>query len=148
MDALSQERDRPYDDDGGNSWVPFASSAYIGGGAGESTYNGDCLPAVGCERHETGYRAQVGGRIRDVVGVELGYIDFGTIQRNGGETRGNGAIADITLNAHEFRAAARCNRQGAGLQLELRRRNQSELRAQLGGRCKAGTSPHGFRRRR
>ena len=66
-------------------------SAYIGFNVGQSNYrlnNGN--GAFGIERGKTTYNLYGGSYFNDYVGLELGYTDFGRINRGGGDTKADG----------------------------------------------------------
>lgn len=66
-------------------------SAYIGLNAGQSNFrvnNGNGLFAS--EQRKTAYSLYGGSYFNDYLGVELGYTDFGRINRGGGQTKAEG----------------------------------------------------------
>lgn len=75
----------------GSSWyVP--NSAYIGFNAGQSNYRQGCgLGAFNCgSKHNSAYSIYGGSMFSNNFGLELGYLDMGTVQRAGGDTRAHG----------------------------------------------------------
>ena len=73
---------------------------YIGASAGESKFRAECnrtLTQFECDRKDTGFKVYAGGKINRVVGLEIGYTDFGRIRASGGET--NAWAVPITLTA-------------------------------------------------
>jgi opacity protein-like surface antigen len=59
---------------------------YLGASAGESKFRTDCSSLFDCDRKDTGFKIYGGGKFNDIVGLELGYTDFGKIRASGGET--------------------------------------------------------------
>jgi OOP family OmpA-OmpF porin len=62
---------------------------YIGASAGESKFRTDCAATnvFSCDKRDTGFKIYTGGRINEILGVELGYTDFGKIAASGGDTK-------------------------------------------------------------
>lgn len=63
---------------------------YIGASAGESKFRNECnrtLTQFDCDRKDTGFKVYAGGKVNEVIGLEVGYTDFGTIRVLGGETQ-------------------------------------------------------------
>ena len=61
---------------------------YVGASAGESKFKSECdrLLVTACDRKDTGFKVYAGGRMTEVLGLEVGYTDFGRIQASGGQT--------------------------------------------------------------
>ena len=62
---------------------------YIGASGGESKFRDECnrtITQFECDRKDTGWKVYSGGRMNEVLGLEVGYTDFGTIRTFGGET--------------------------------------------------------------
>jgi hypothetical protein len=63
---------------------------YIGASAGESKFRTDCQQGVtrffDCDSRDTGFKVYAGGKFNDLLGIEVGYTDFGKIQASGGQT--------------------------------------------------------------
>lgn len=96
--AFAQENGDAFYD--GKSWLPFTTNGYIGAGVGQSKFPGSsCVPLLTCDQHDTALKAYIGGRVYNIVGIELSYLDFGRIDRNGGSARANVANASLILNA-------------------------------------------------
>jgi OOP family OmpA-OmpF porin len=72
---------------------------YIGASGGESKFRTDCAATnvFNCDKRDTGYKVYAGGRINEVVGLEIGYTDFGRIEASGGDT--NAWAVPLTLTA-------------------------------------------------
>lgn len=64
---------------------------YVGASGGESKYRTDCRQGVtrffDCDTRDTGFKVFAGGRMNEVLGLEVGYTDFGRIRASGGETK-------------------------------------------------------------
>lgn len=63
---------------------------YFGASAGESKFRTECRQGVtrffDCDRRDTGYKVYAGGKMNQVLGLEVGYTDFGRIRASGGDT--------------------------------------------------------------
>ncbi len=73
---------------------------YMGASAGESKYRSECNRTVTlfqCDTKDTGFKVYAGGKINQVLGLEVGYTDFGRINVLGGETEA--WAVPITLTA-------------------------------------------------
>ena len=62
---------------------------YIGASGGESKFRSDCArtDVFACDKRDTGWRVYAGGKMSDILGLEIGYTDFGKVQASGGETK-------------------------------------------------------------
>jgi OOP family OmpA-OmpF porin len=60
---------------------------YIGASAGESKFRADCRETnvFRCDKRDTGFKVYAGGKVNEVIGVEIGYTDFGRIAASGGD---------------------------------------------------------------
>ena len=68
-----------------------AGKSYIGLNAGESDFSlGSGTGVFGSERHDTVYNVYVGNYFSNNFGLELGYTDFGRVNRAGGRTKADG----------------------------------------------------------
>ncbi len=62
---------------------------YVGASAGESKFDSECdrLIVSRCDKRDTGFKVYSGGRFSEVLGLEVGYTDFGRISASGGQTK-------------------------------------------------------------
>src|SRR5438105_11164758 len=63
---------------------------YIGASGGESKFRTECdrtLTLLACDHKDTGWKVYAGGKMNDLLGLEVGYTDFGRIQASGGQTK-------------------------------------------------------------
>ena len=61
---------------------------YVGASAGESKFRTECnrtITQFECDRKDTGWKVYAGGMMNEVLGLEVGYTDFGRIRIPGGE---------------------------------------------------------------
>ena len=66
-------------------------SAYIGLNVGQSNFNlNNGSGAFGSDKRKTAYSLYGGSYFNDYLGLELGYTDFGRINRAGGQTKAEG----------------------------------------------------------
>lgn len=85
----------------GSSWLPFTTNGYVGLSGGRSNFDRDCIANFSCERHDTAWKVYTGGKFRDMVGVEVSYLDLGELERGGGNARTRGigvsALGNVPL---------------------------------------------------
>ncbi len=72
------------------SWVPFTSHGYLGATLGKPKFDIDCASGWSCERNNTVFNFFTGGKLRDVIGFELRYLEMGEAARPGGAIRARG----------------------------------------------------------
>ncbi|MBH1957476.1 outer membrane beta-barrel protein [Polaromonas sp.] len=66
-------------------------SGYVGLNAGQSSYSlGNGLSLFSADDHDTAYNIYTGSFFNQNFGAELGYTDFGKIDRAGGRTKAEG----------------------------------------------------------
>jgi opacity protein-like surface antigen len=70
---------------------------YIGASAGRSDFRTDCSSLFDCDKKDTGFKVYGGGRFNDLVGLEVGYTDFGKIRASGGDTKAWAIPVELTL---------------------------------------------------
>ena len=89
--ALAQERyNTPWR---GDFW------GYIGASGGESKFRSDCnrtITQFECDRKDTGFKIYAGGKLSEIIGLELGYTDFGRIRAGSSEV--DAWAVPITVN--------------------------------------------------
>jgi len=74
------------------SWIPYTSYGYVGANIGRNYYDGDaCAFSFSCEDRSTGFKVYTGGKFSRYFGVELGYVNLGEADRNGGSISAQGA---------------------------------------------------------
>ena len=69
---------------------------YIGASGGEAKFRTECSSLFTCDRKDTAWKVYGGSNMGDVLGLELGYTDFGKIRVSGGETDAWGASVSLT----------------------------------------------------
>jgi OOP family OmpA-OmpF porin len=74
-----------------NYRAPWRSDfwGYVGANAGESKFRTNCasVDVFSCDQRDTAFNVHAGGRINEVLGLEIGYTDFGKIRASGGDTK-------------------------------------------------------------
>jgi opacity protein-like surface antigen len=62
---------------------------YLGVSGGESKFRTECASTnvFACDKRDTGWKVYSGGRMNEVVSLEIGYTDFGKIRASGGDTK-------------------------------------------------------------
>jgi len=73
------------------SWIPYTSYGYVGANIGRNYYDGDSCLFFSCEDRSTGFKVYTGGKFSRYFGVELGYVNLGEADRNGGSISAQGA---------------------------------------------------------
>lgn len=74
----------------GRSYIPYTASGYAGFAIGRADYRLDCATGFSCDNTTHVGKAYLGGMFNPWLGVELGYIRFGSVGRNDGRTRAHG----------------------------------------------------------
>ncbi len=67
-----------------------AGGSYFDLNAGQSDFAQDNVAPWDSSNTDTSYSAHIGSYFNDNVGMEIGYTDFGTVNRAGGSTRARG----------------------------------------------------------
>ena len=80
---------------GDRSFIPGTTQGYFGASLTRPDYAVPCTAGFSCADPDWGAKLYVGGKWSDVVGVELGYVNFGRAERAGGHARAQG----VTLSA-------------------------------------------------
>jgi OOP family OmpA-OmpF porin len=78
------------------SWLPYTTSGYVGGSLGTGELHTDCVPGLSCDDPKTSGKIYTGGMFNPYLGVELGYVQWGDADRNGGTTKVRGVNAMLT----------------------------------------------------
>ena len=71
--------------------------AHIGVSGGESKFKANCSSLFTCDTKDTAWKVYGGTAVNDILGVELGYTDFGQIRVNGGDTEAWAGNLSLTL---------------------------------------------------
>jgi opacity protein-like surface antigen len=70
---------------------------YVGASAGESKFRRDCSSFVfRCDDKDTGWKVYGGGNFNNVIGLEVGYVDFGRMNAFGGDQEARAASIALT----------------------------------------------------
>jgi OOP family OmpA-OmpF porin len=74
---------------------------HVGVSGGESKFKRDCDHAnvFDCDQRDSAWKAYVGGQFNDVLGLELGYTDFGKMRAAGGDTKAWGIPVTLLVGA-------------------------------------------------
>lgn len=80
------------------SYLPYTTGGYVGLNLGESDYSADCNIGFSCDDGKFAGKAYTGGMINRYVGVELGYLHMGNVNRDGGSARAHGL--NLSLVGH------------------------------------------------
>lgn len=74
-----------------SSWLPYTHDGYVGLDLGRSKFQNSCGAAgFGCDRSDQAARLYLGGYFNPNFGAEVGYVDYGDMQRAGGSTSARG----------------------------------------------------------
>lgn len=96
--TFAQDHTGSMNTDSGRSWLPFTSQGYIGASIGEATYDFNCVSGFACDDSDLGFKVYVGGKFRDMVGLELAYVNMGEGQRAGGDIKAHGVNLSLIGN--------------------------------------------------
>lgn len=80
------------------SWIPYTSYGYIGLNLGTSDYKLPCAGGFECDNPNVAGKFYTGGLFSRVLGLELGYINTGNADRNGGEASAQGVNVSLVGN--------------------------------------------------
>ena len=80
------------------SLLPYTTHGYVGVNLGRSDYDATCNNLFSCERREFGWKAYAGGRLNEMLAIELGYVNFGKVTRNGGSSEAHGVNLSLVGN--------------------------------------------------
>ena len=75
------------------------ASSYLGISGGEAKFRTDCSSLFTCDRKDTAWKLYGGVKGNEILGLELGYTDFGKINVSGGETDAWGGSLSLTAGA-------------------------------------------------
>ena len=82
------------------SYIPYTTAGYIGGALGQSKYkvgNGNGIYSY--DNKDTAGKIYLGGMFNPNFGLELGYINFGEVDRAGGTTKAQGLNLSVVGKA-------------------------------------------------
>lgn len=88
----------PVESDNRYSIIPFTTHGYVGASLGESKYDIDCASGFSCDRKGTGFKIFTGGRVRDIIGLEVSVLEMGKAVRAGGTTWARGLNLSVIGN--------------------------------------------------
>jgi len=83
----------------GTSLLPYTRSGYIGLNLGRPDWRTGCTAGFSCDDSNLAFYLYTGGLINEVVGLELGYVNTGAAERNGGSTRSQGLNLSLVARA-------------------------------------------------
>ena len=78
------------------SWLPYTTSGYVGASIGRGELHTSCVTGLSCEDPATSGKIYTGGMFNPYWGMELGYIQWGDADRNGGTQKARGVNAMLT----------------------------------------------------
>lgn len=82
------------------SYIPYTSAGYIGASIGQSKYKvGNGTGVYNYDDKDTAGKIYFGGMFNQNFGMELGYINFGKVDRAGGDTKAQGLNLSIVGKA-------------------------------------------------
>jgi hypothetical protein len=80
------------------SWIPYTSYGYVGLNLGKSEYNTPCVAGFTCDNPQFAGEIYTGGLLNRIVGLEVGYINLGNANRNGGRAKAQGVNLSVVGN--------------------------------------------------
>ena len=69
---------------------------YVGANAGQSKFRGACSSLFDCDRKDSAGKVYFGGNFNNLLGLELGYTDFGRMRSFGGDTEAKATNISVT----------------------------------------------------
>ena len=70
---------------------------YVGANAGQSKFRNDCSSVVfDCDSKDSAWNVHFGGNFNNLLGIELGYTDFGRLRSFGGDTEAQATNVSLT----------------------------------------------------
>jgi len=79
-----------------SDWRTDGFSGYVGASAGQSHFRNDCSSVFDCDRKDTAWKAYFGGNVNRILGLEIGYTDFGRMRSFGGDTEAKATNISLT----------------------------------------------------
>lgn len=81
------------------SWIPFTSYGYVGANIGLSDLSlPGCAPGASCDDSGNGFKVYTGGQFSRIFGVEATYVQFLSLDRNGGDVNAKGLNLGLLAN--------------------------------------------------
>lgn len=81
------------------SLLPMTSYGYVGANLGRANWSNDCGNNIfNCDDTGTGWKIYTGGLISRMVGLEVGYINFGRPEIAGDKWKAHGVNASVVAN--------------------------------------------------
>lgn len=80
------------------SLLPWTSYGYVGVNLGVGNWGTPCAGPYTCDDNAFAGKVYTGGLFSRLIGLEVGYINFGQPDRAGGSWRAQGANASVVLN--------------------------------------------------
>lgn len=83
------------------SWLPYTTRGYVGLHWGQADFDDvPCSSAYSCDdTSDKAFKVYTGGMFNDYFGLELGYLNTGSVDRSGGRTRAHGANLSLIAQA-------------------------------------------------
>jgi OOP family OmpA-OmpF porin len=69
----------------------WTNGAYVGGSIGATDWRADCPSGSGCDDNTLGFKLYTGTKFNDYFGAEIGYVNLGRPDTNGGHQTAQGA---------------------------------------------------------
>lgn len=87
--------------DSSYSWLPYTTRGYVGLHWGQADFDDvRCSSAYSCDdTSDKAFKVYTGGMFNDYLGLELGYLNTGSVSRSGGRTRAHGANLSVIAQA-------------------------------------------------
>ena len=78
------------------SWLPYTTAGYVGVAYGDAKHNLPCAAGQSCGDPDGAFKVYTGGMLSPYLGLELGYLQVGDADRNGGVAKAKGANVAFT----------------------------------------------------
>lgn len=73
----------------------WTRGAYVGGSLGATDWRTDCPSGSGCDDSTLGFKLYTGTKFNDYLGAEIGYVNLGRPDTNGGHQTAQGANVSL-----------------------------------------------------
>jgi len=80
------------------SWLPYTTRGYVGINVGQAKYEESrCVAGFDCDdTSDRAFKVYTGGMFNEFFGLEVAYINTGSVERAGGDTKAHGLNVSLT----------------------------------------------------
>lgn len=90
-----------YGNNSSYSWLPYTTRGYVGLNVGQAKYDDNgCVAGLECDtKSNRGFKVYTGGMFNEHVGLEIAYLNTGSVDRSGGDVKAHGLNISLKLEA-------------------------------------------------